>query len=648
MTGDLDMRGIKIILPGEIDMNRKLITNLDTDQNQDLSAVNMVTLKTNIGQKVDKKYVDTKFVKKTGGTLTGDLILVHDSYPVQGNANKAVSYETEREIFLSRKESFPMQADINMNNNFLQNVATPTSSHQGANKGYCDYNFLNRQKGGRIMGSLSMNQNDLFEIPAPKYGSSAVNTNYVDAKSIGKLPLSGGTLSGDIDMGENKIINLPTPTLAKDAANKSYVDAKIGPGNYLPLSGGTLSGNLDMDDNKIINLPTPTLAKDAANKSYVDAKIGPGNYLPLSGGTLSGNLDMDDNKILKLKEPTAELDGANKHYVDCVNTETRNSFEARLLSAHLTSNTIANVFKYLLDPNELSSERDIIVNGLVDFDLSPHSNKKAYDIDLVYQSGTQSYNSKIGVNLYPLPLGNYTLVMEYFFPENIGISLVAQATKVNITKQNRINFPNYKQITVQFIKSANLLSDYMYFFIRGKGTTSTNPEGYLIFYGVKSLKDVVPPNIYSHPLNSGMFLYSDDKMKMNMDLDLNGHALIGVQNSFFIHGYFDKSQNPIDVVLNHQFTNQIIPMDCILTNILCYFLPFEPTDLTFNFRMEITRSSSNPKSQRCRSSSFSRSQDLPCNLAFSKLDLMRAYIFSSVGNAGIPHDKAIFTFVFSY
>ena len=64
MTGDLDMRGNKIILPGEIDMNRKLITNLDTDQNQDLSAVNMATLKTNIGQKVDKSYVDDKFVKK--------------------------------------------------------------------------------------------------------------------------------------------------------------------------------------------------------------------------------------------------------------------------------------------------------------------------------------------------------------------------------------------------------------------------------------------------------------------------------------------------------------------------------------------------------------------------------------------------------
>ena len=586
MTGDLDMRGNKIILPGEIDMNRKLITNLDTDQNQDLSAVNMATLK----QKVDEK------LSKTGGVLSGDLILPRDSFPVQGNTNKAVSYETQREIFLSRKESFPMQADINMNNNFLQNVATPTSSHQGVNKGYCDYNFLNKQKGGVLMGSLSMNQNDLFEIPAPKYGSSAVNKNYVDSKSIG-LPLSGGTLSGDLDMGENKIINLPTPTLAKDAANKSYVDSQIGSG------------------------------------------------LPLSGGTLSGDLDMDENKIVQLKEPTAELDGANKHYVDCKNNETINIFEDKLLSAHLTSNKIANVFKYLLDPDELSSERDIIVNGLVDFDQSPHTNKKAYDIDLVYISGIRRYNSKIGVNLYPLPIGDYSLVMEYYFPENIDITLVAQATKVQIVKQTRESFPNYKKIIVQFTKSSILLSDYMYFFIHGGGTTSSNPEGYLIFYGVNSLTDDVSPQIYSHPLNTGMFDYEDDKMKMKMDLDLNGHALVGLQNSFFIHGYFDKSQNPIDVVF--QFTNQIIPMNCILTNILCYFLPFGPTDLTFNFRMEITRSSQNPQSQLCHSSSLSRSQDLSCGLAFSKLDLLRAYIFASVGNAGIPHDKAIFTFVFS-
>ena len=81
MVGDLDLRGNKIILPGEIQMDRKLITNLDTDENQDLSAVNMITLKNKVEPKADKDYVDfeiTKqnalinntFVKKTGDQMS--------------------------------------------------------------------------------------------------------------------------------------------------------------------------------------------------------------------------------------------------------------------------------------------------------------------------------------------------------------------------------------------------------------------------------------------------------------------------------------------------------------------------------------------------------------------------------------------------
>ena len=259
MTGDLDLRGNKIILPGEIDMDRKLITNLDTDQNQDLSAVNMATLKNKVRPKADKNYVDGKiakqngaFVKKTGDVLTGDLILPHDNYPVQGNTNKAVSYETQREIFLSRKESFPMQADINMNNNFIQNVATPTSSHQGANKGYCDYNFLNRQKGGRIMGSLSMNQNDLFEIPAPKYGSSAVTKNYVDAKipsvdSTQFVKKVGNRMGGDLDMDANSIKNVGI-NLSDDstAVPRSYVDSFANTAVLNPLTTDLVMNNFQI------------------------------------------------------------------------------------------------------------------------------------------------------------------------------------------------------------------------------------------------------------------------------------------------------------------------------------------------------------------------------------------------------------------
>ena len=110
MTENLNLGGNQIIYPGGIDMNRKSIVNLDVDPNQDLSAVNMITLKNKVNPKADKSYVDqeiakintgTQFVKKSGDTMTGPLIVSKDSYPVQGNLNKVVNYETIKEIFLS-------------------------------------------------------------------------------------------------------------------------------------------------------------------------------------------------------------------------------------------------------------------------------------------------------------------------------------------------------------------------------------------------------------------------------------------------------------------------------------------------------------------------------------------------------------------
>ena len=495
MTGDLDMRGNKIILPGEIDMNRKLITNLDTDQNQDLSAVNMATLK----QKV-KSYVDGKFVKKTGDTLSGDLILPHDSFPVQGNTNKAVSYETQREIFLSRKESFPMQTDINMGNNFLQNVATPTSSHQGANKGYCDYNFLNKQKGGVLMGSLSMNQNDLFEIPAPKYGSSAANKNYVDSKiPSGFVKKAGDQMSGDLDMNAHLLKNV----------------------------------GLNLSDES-----------SAVPRSYVDSFANSAIHNPLAS-----DLNANNFQIKKLKAPTDAQDAANKQYLDTA-----------LLKSHLTSSYIKNAFTYLFDQDESSSERNIIVHGIVDFNGSPHKNKKAYSIDLVYTPGSQNYNSKIGLNLYPLPIGKYTINMEYYFPEDSNISLLAEATTAVINKQRTKGFPNYKKLVVQFDQQSKDTPDYLFFVIQGSGTTSTNPEGYLVFYGVKEWVTSAPSEIYDHALETGMFEYENGKMKMNMDLDLNGNSLINARGEFFhLKGYYKSSVNNKNVLFGNDAPYTKVP-----------------------------------------------------------------------------------------
>ena len=532
MVGDLDLRGNKIILPGEIQMDRKLITNLDTDENQDLSAVNMITLKNKVEPKADKNYVDfeiTKqnalinnaFVKKTGDQMNGDLILPHDSYPVGGNTNKAISYESQREIFLSRRESFPMQADINMNNNFIQNIATPTSSHQVVNKGYCDYNFLNRQKGGRIMASLSMNQNDLFEIPAPKYESSAANKNYVDNQIGTKADLSKTTTQTfqgrvqvpDFNSGGHN---------GSDIVNLRYID-----GIFLnKKTGGTLNNpltflsSLPSNQRQIHNIGSPQFISSAANKQYVDGEIGKiasvdtTQFIKKDGSVpMAADFDMGTHKIINVGQPTTVTDAASKGYID--NT---------LAESHLTSSHKSNEFKYLNDPNETSSEYNITIDAFTDFNESPHKNKKAFQITITKDVGTNDYRSRMGFNLYPLPLGTYTIIFEYYFPENTNIQLSCQSTTAYVHKQIQKDFTDYSKLLVQINNNSKTTPDYLFFTIHGTAVVS-NPEGYIIVYGVKDWSDSVDSSVYDDAFYVQMFEYKNGDMQMQTNININNHKI---------------------------------------------------------------------------------------------------------------------------
>ena len=532
MVGDLDLRGNKIILPGEIQMDRKLITNLDTDENQDLSAVNMITLKNKVEPKADKNYVDfeiTKqnslinnaFVKKTGDQMNGDLILPHDSYPVGGNTNKAISYESQREIFLSRRESFPMQADINMNNNFIQNIATPTSSHQVVNKGYCDYNFLNRQKGGRIMASLSMNQNDLFEIPAPKYESSAANKNYVDNQMGTKADLSKTTTQTfqgrvqvpDFNSGGHN---------GSDIVNLRYID-----GIFLnKKTGGTLNNpltflsSLPSNQRQIHNIGSPQFISSAANKQYVDGEIGKiasvdtTQFIKKDGSVpMAADFDMGTHKIINVGQPTTVTDAASKGYID--NT---------LAESHLTSSHKSNEFKYLNDPNETSSEYNITIDAFTDFNESPHKNKKAFQITITKDVGTNDYRSRMGFNLYPLPLGTYTIIFEYYFPENTNIQLSCQSTTAYVHKQIQKDFTDYSKLLVQINNNSKTTPDYLFFTIHGTAVVS-NPEGYIIVYGVKDWSDSVDSSVYDDAFYVQMFEYKNGDMQMQTNINVNNHKI---------------------------------------------------------------------------------------------------------------------------
>ena len=409
---------------GNLDMGGHLIQKVGDPVNSDDAAT--------------KNYVDNLSNTKlslTGGTMTGDIILPKHNFQVPGNTNKVINYESQREIFLSRQESFPMQADINMNNNFIQNIATPTSSHQVTNKGYCDYNFLNRQSGGVLMGPLSMNRNDLTGIPdTPKFGYSAVNKNYVD---------------GEI----SKILGTDTSPFLKIDGSRA------------------MTGILNMNTHKISNVVNPEFDTDVVNKQYLENK---------------------------------------------------------LIESHLQPSGPSNIFHFLMnDTSKFSSIREIIIGSFSDVEKVAHRlNKKALSILLQNDLQTVSYSARLGLDMTSLLVGDYTLVMEFYWPEKFNIYTYADSTPTNIVdEQNIKNFSNYQKLYLQFTKKNTNSPNNLIMEIRGELSTSNQQTGYLIFYGTKGTHYSITNDFYDQYIMSDIFIYNEN-MKMQTKIDMNNNKII--------------------------------------------------------------------------------------------------------------------------
>ena len=76
-----------------------------------------------------------------------------------------------------------------------------------------------------------------------------------------------------------------------------------------------------------------------------------------------------------------------------------------------------DAFRYLMEvTDESSSENNIEVLGTTDFSDSPHQiNKKAYSLKLLFEKGSPyQYQSRLGFNLYKLPVGYYGWLLNGF------------------------------------------------------------------------------------------------------------------------------------------------------------------------------------------------------------------------------------------
>ena len=468
--------GFKLDANNDYDIQNKKLVNVKQGTNND-DVVTKSQLDIEIANiSIPDSY---KFVKKSGATMTGDLILQPQPYPIHGNTNKVISYNTARNIFLSKKEGGSMLQSLDMNNHFLTNVKDPINADHGVNK------------------------------------------KYVDNQLVKKLDKDTA-----IDMKDNAITNVKFPVNQKDVATVEYITQRItnSQKNYLKHDGTTsMSGDLNLNNNKIINLKT-----DSKNsKSAV-------------------NVELMENEITDLR-----------------NLVTQKIHESQIIN----SGQKKDAFRYLMEnDDESSSESNIQVLGIVDFSNSPHQiNKKAYQLKLLFQkSSPNQYQSRLGFNLFKLPVGYYTFVVEWFPPEMSELSVTVQGTTISISNYATKTFGNYTKTVVNFHRWGSSPPQFIFINLNGTVTfPSLLTIGHLIVYGVKETISNVDPSVYDTA-----FAIENGKLVMETDLSLNGHHLSG--SIHYLHGYLSTKNGKTLFELNGN-SDILIPANSDLLNATVLF-----------------------------------------------------------------------------
>ena len=327
-----------------------------------------------------------------------------------------------------------------------------------------------------------------------------------------------------LDMNNNTIFNVKDPLQADQATNKKYVDNQLAK----KLDKDT---TIDMKDNAITNVKFPVNQKDVATVEYITQRItnSKKNYLKLDGTTsMSGDLNLNNNKIINLQTDSKNSKSAvNVELMENEITTLRNLVTQKIHESQIiNSGQKKDAFRYLMEnDDESSSELNIQVLGIVDFSNSPHQiNKKAYQLKLLFQkSSPNQYQSRLGFNLFKLPVGYYTLVVEWFPPEMSELSVAVQGTTISISNYTTKTFEKYTKTVIHFHRWGSSPPQYLYLDLHG---TVSNPSfltiGHLIVYGVKETISNVDPSVYDTA-----FVIENGKMVMETDLSLNGHRLSG-------------------------------------------------------------------------------------------------------------------------
>ena len=409
--------------------------------------------------------------------------------------------------------------------------------------------FLKRDKTGVYydLKGLSIQNSEVYN-PNSWTPKTITNKEYVDLKDNLKADKTDLNKKAGLETSEEQtfkgIINVSDfdsgYSNMTNVVNMRYIDtnymSKTMGANLAQLvqdtyqsrrTGGLMENSIRFDPwrpeatRQINNLASPRFSGSATNKDYVDGIVqnkADVNKAMLPDGTqaMQANLDMGGHKITGLSLPNDDLDVANKKYVDSH------------IDKNIQSSNDNNVFKYVMnDPDsQLTEEDDIELGGLETYNSSPHQvNKTVVDMKILLDSSKGYYSSRLGINLYPLKNGDYTICFELFwidpFVNTIFINGVSSIETIHNVNKKIFLSQKYARLVCQFTKSQSIGNNYLYI----DSEIKLNPgelyqpkfQTFFVVYGIDSHKSDVDPSLYD-----ALIHYQNGYVFFNADIDMFG------------------------------------------------------------------------------------------------------------------------------
>ena len=439
--------------------------------------------------------------------------------------------------------------DVNLDGNKIKNIAQPTEDEDVANKKYVDDEIAKlphsdtgtlKLDGSRAMtGTLNLGGQrviNIKEFVEDDSSQAASDAQKYDVVNWGKIHEIRGDLKREINAVEYEALNRINPDSMED--------------------------DIDMANHKIINLADPTNNQDVAHKKYVDdiIKSIPGgdtsDLLKLDGSrVMTGNLQMGDNFITGLEDPNP----SDSDYAASVNFVNK-TIDDRLKYS-VQSSDISNAFQYVMDDpaGQFYDEDDI--KGIKKTDKDFHKiNKETYEMQLLLDSRGY-YSSRLGINMYILPNGEYSLVYELYYPNTIDSSTVqisAVSSVETVSKVATNVFNNHTRSIIHLHKYNNVAPNRLMIdmVLKNKAGISYANELtiFVIVYGVSGYVNNVHTSVWDR-----LFEVTNNSIKFEAPIDMNGHN-INMKNEL-IKGLEDGNENNDSVNVK-----QLNEMESIITN----------------------------------------------------------------------------------